>query len=88
MEIRANPNRMELQRLKRSLAMAQRGHKLLKDKRDELMRHFMALVHKNQELREELEAELTSAMGRFMLARAVMSTSQLEAAPLPAQAAS
>ncbi|HOB21463.1 MAG: V-type ATP synthase subunit D [Firmicutes bacterium] len=86
MEIRANPNRMELQRLKRSLAMAQRGHKLLKDKRDELMRHFMALVHKNQELREELEAELTSAMGRFMLARAVMSTSQLEAAlSLPKQ---
>ena len=86
MEIKASPNRMELLRLRKRLGMAQRGHKLLKDKRDELMRRFMELAYKNQELREELEAELTGAMRRFMLARAVMSTPPLEAAlSLPKQ---
>ena len=82
MEIKANPNRMELQRLRKSLVIAKRGYKLLKDKRDELMRRFMELVGENQKLREELERELTDAMRRFMLARAVMSAPQMEAALL------
>lgn len=80
MQIKASPNRMELLSLNKRLGMAERGHKLLKDKRDELMRLFMELVQENQRLREELEGELAEAMGRFMAARAVMGTPQLEAA--------
>ena len=57
MEIRANPTRMELNRLKKRLEMARRGHKLLKDKRDELIRQFMLLVRKNKDLREKIEQE-------------------------------
>lgn len=80
MEIRVNPTRMELNRLKRRLAMAQRGHKLLKDKRDELMRQFLILVRKNKELREEVEDRLAGAFRKFMLARAVMSAEAVEEA--------
>jgi len=80
MEIRVNPTRMELNRLKRRLATAQRGHKLLKDKRDELMRQFMILIRKNKELREEVEAALGEALAKFLLARAVMSSETLEEA--------
>ncbi len=80
MEIRVNPTRMELNRLKRRLTMAQRGHKLLKDKRDELIRQFMILVRKNKELREHMEQELTGAFGKFLLARAVMPAENLEEA--------
>ena len=80
MEIRVNPNRMELNRLRRRLVMARRGHKLLKDKRDELMRQFMILVRKNKELREEVEAALGEALANFLLARAVMSGETLEEA--------
>ena len=50
-----NPTRMELTRLKRKLQTAQRGHKLLKDKRDELMRQFLELVRENKALREKVE---------------------------------
>ena len=50
-----NPTRMELTRIKRKLVTAQRGHKLLKDKRDELMRQFLELVRKNKDLREKVE---------------------------------
>ncbi|MDK2882219.1 MAG: V/A-type H+/Na+-transporting ATPase subunit [Bacillota bacterium] len=82
MEIRVNPTRMELNRLKRRLAMAQRGHKLLKDKRDELMRKFLVLVRKNKELREEVEERLAGAFRKFMLARAVMSAEAIEEAIL------
>ena len=80
MEIRVNPTRMELNRLKKRLTMAQRGHKLLKDKRDELIRQFLILVRKNKELREELEGELSGAFAKFLLARAVMPAEILEAA--------
>lgn len=80
MEIRVNPTRMELNRLKKRLKMAQRGHKLLKDKRDELVRQFMVLVRKNKELREHMESELSDAFAKFLLARAVMSEETLEAA--------
>ena len=80
MEIRVNPTRMELTRLKKRLAMAVRGHKLLKDKLDELMKNFFDLVEENQHLRSEVEANLATALGGFALARAVISRSVLEAA--------
>lgn len=80
MEIRVNPTRMELNRLKKRLKMAQRGHKLLKDKRDELIRQFLILVRKNKELREHIEKELSAAFAKFLLARAVMPAENLEEA--------
>jgi len=67
-----NPTRMELTRLKRKLVTAIRGHKLLKDKRDELMRQFLELIQVNRELREKVEAGLDAAAGNFMLAKASM----------------
>jgi V/A-type H+-transporting ATPase subunit D len=80
MEIRVNPTRMELNRLKKRLKMAQRGHKLLKDKRDELIRQFLILVRNNKELREHMEQELSEAFAKFLLARAVMPEESLEEA--------
>ena len=80
MEIRVNPTRMELNRLKGRLKMAQRGHKLLKDKRDELMRKFLELIRENKTLRGKVESELSRAFANFLLARAVMSTEVLEEA--------
>ncbi|MCQ4823182.1 V-type ATP synthase subunit D, partial [Eubacterium callanderi] len=65
MAIRVNPTRMELTRLKKRLKTATRGHKLLKDKRDEMVRRFMGYIHRNKELREEIEEQLGAAMGRF-----------------------
>ena len=56
-----NPTRMELTRLKKKLVTAVRGHKLLKDKRDELMRQFLDKVRENKALREEVETALVSA---------------------------
>ncbi|HZJ57334.1 MAG TPA: V-type ATP synthase subunit D [Clostridia bacterium] len=78
--LRVNPTRMELSRLKKRLAVAVRGHKLLKDKRDEMMRRFIELIKRNMKLREQVEAELTSALGDFLMARAVMSPEVLEEA--------
>jgi V/A-type H+-transporting ATPase subunit D len=75
-----NPTRMELSRLKKRLKTATRGHKLLKDKRDEMMRRFIDLVKKNKQLRETVEEELTKALSDFLLARAVMSSEVLEEA--------
>lgn len=72
-----NPTRMELTRLKRKLATARRGHKLLKDKRDELMRQFLELVRENKALREHVEAELARCSRNFVLARAGMSDEEL-----------
>ena len=67
-----NPTRMELTRLKKKLATAMRGHKLLKDKRDELMRQFLDLVRENKTLREEVEKAIGAANKNFVLAKAVM----------------
>lgn len=67
-----NPTRMELTRLKKKLATATRGHKLLKDKRDELMRQFLELVRENKTLREKVEAGIMAANKNFVLARAGM----------------
>ncbi len=68
-----NPNRMELLRLKRQLVTARRGHKLLKDKRDELMRQFLDIIRKNKVLRETVEEKLEATNRQMLLARAVMS---------------
>lgn len=71
MEIRVNPTRMELLRLRRRLATARRGHKLLKDKLDEMMKRFMALVEENRKRRAEVEEALAQATGSFLMARAL-----------------
>jgi V/A-type H+-transporting ATPase subunit D len=63
---------MELTRLKRKLATATRGHKLLKDKRDELMRQFLDLVRENKALREKVEAAVNAANKDLLLARSSM----------------
>ncbi len=75
-----NPTRMELTRIKKKLVMAIRGHKLLKDKRDELMRQFLELVRENRTLREKVEAGITEANKRFVLARAGMEDEVLNVA--------
>lgn len=80
MEIRVNPTRMELNRLKKRHKVAIRGHKLLKDKLDELMKDFMKLVEENRRLRGEVEAELSGSLQGFMMARAVMSKETVEQA--------
>lgn len=78
--LNVNPTRMELSRLKKRLKTAQRGHKLLKDKQDELMKRFIDMVRKNKDVRESVEAELTQAFKDFLIARAVMSSEMLEEA--------
>ena len=80
MEVRVNPTRMELNRLKIRLKKAQRGHKLLKDKRDELMRKFLALIRENKDLRARVEEELARSFASFLLAAAVMSGETMEEA--------
>ncbi len=77
-----NPTRMELTRLKKKLATALRGHKLLKDKRDELMRQFLELVRENKALRERVEENIKKANKNFVLARATMSEESLYTALL------
>lgn len=77
-----NPTRMELSRLKKKLNTATRGHKLLKDKRDELMRRFLEMVRENRALRERVEAKIRSANANFVLAKASMSEETLKAALL------
>ena len=61
-----NPTRRELTRLKKKLAVATRGHKLLKDKRDELMRQFLDIVRENKELRTSVEESIRKANSSFI----------------------
>ena len=75
-----NPTRMELTKQKKKLATAMRGHKLLKDKRDELMRQFLELVRENKALREKVEAGIQKANMDFVLARAGMDDEVINAA--------
>ena len=77
-----NPTRMELTRLKGRLKTARRGHKLLKDKRDELMKQFLEVVRRNRELRRKVEQGLQQANAAFTVASAVMSPEMLEQALL------
>lgn len=76
------PTRMVLNQMKGRLKTASRGHKLLKDKRDELMRQFMDVVRRNKELRTKVEQGLTEAFGALSVASAVMSPEMLEQALL------
>ena len=76
------PTRMVLNQLKGRLKTARRGHKLLKDKRDELMRQFMDVVKLNKQLRTRVEAGLTEAFGSLQVASAIMSPEMLEQALL------
>ncbi len=71
MRLAVNPTRMELLRLRRRLGLARRGHKLLKDKQDELMKRFMGLVTQIKELRLSVEEELERSFRRFLVARSV-----------------
>ena len=73
-----NPTRMVLNQKKGRLKTASRGHKLLKDKRDELMRQFMDVVRRNKELRIKVEEGLTEAFAALSVASAVMSPEMLE----------
>ena len=75
-----NPTRMELTRLKGRLKTAVRGHKLLKDKRDELMKQFLDIVRRNRELRVKVEKGLEQANAAFTVAAALMSPEMLEQA--------
>jgi V/A-type H+-transporting ATPase subunit D len=71
---------MELLRLKKQLVTARRGHKLLKDKRDELMRQFLDLIRANRVLRLKVEQLIAAANQDMLLARAVMDNASLETA--------
>lgn len=73
-----NPTRMELARLAKQLGTAKRGHKLLKDKQDELMRQFILLIRKNNTLRKETEVEMIEAMKAFRLANATLNENFIE----------
>ena len=75
-----NPTRMELTRLKKKRITAIRGHKLLKDKRDELMRQYLDLVRENMEVRKKVEAGIRSANKNFVIAKAGMSEAALNTA--------
>lgn len=87
--LNVNPTRMELTRIKRKLQTARRGHKLLKDKRDELMRQFLELVRENKQLRIKVEQGIADANRHMAVARSVMSDEALNVAlMLPMQSMS
>lgn len=78
--LNVNPTRMELTNLKRKLVTARRGHKLLKDKRDELMRRFLDLVKENQALRKDVEEAVQRANSDMALARSIVQGEILDTA--------
>jgi V/A-type H+-transporting ATPase subunit D len=80
MRLRVNPTRMELLKIRRRLATARRGHKLLKDKLEGLMKEFMERVAGYRELRRRVDAELPRALERFVLAELLAGTRELRAA--------
>ena len=79
-ELRVNPTRMELKKVQARYTTARRGHKLLKDKRDELMKKFLEVVRENKELREKVEASLAQVHGSFGIAAATVSPHMLKEA--------
>lgn len=79
-ELRVNPTRMELKKVQARYNTARRGHKLLKDKRDELMKKFLEVVRADKELRERLEVSLAAVHGSFSIASAVSSPLMLKEA--------
>src|SRR3712207_9332432 len=78
--LNVNPTRMELTRLKKRLTTATRGHELLKDKHDELMRSFIDLVKYNNEFRKDVEDKLQNSLKDFVMVRALMSSEILDEA--------
>ena len=78
--LNVNPTRMELKRLKGRLSTATRGHKLLKDKSDEMIRRFSVIIRENKELRTRLEAELKDCLGQFAFARGTASRQEFDKA--------
>lgn len=70
--LNVNPTRMELSRLKERLSLASRGHKLLKDKQDELMRQFISLIRENNEIRNEVEDKTEAGMQSYSIANALL----------------
>lgn len=78
--LNVNPTRMELTNLKGKLTTATRGHKLLKDKRDELMREFIEMVRENKEVRRQVEKGIAEANAHMSVARSVMSDENLNVA--------
>ncbi len=84
--LNVNPTRMELKRLAARLKTATRGHKLLKDKSDEMIRQFSILIRQNKELREDVESSLHEAMIEFTFARSLTSSKQMnEALAMPSK---
>ncbi len=78
--LNVNPTRMELKKLKARLATATRGHKLLKDKSDEMVRRFSLIIRENKRLRDEVEKELSETLRQFSVARSVTSAYRAETA--------
>lgn len=84
--LNVNPTRMELSKLRARFSVATRGHKLLKDKQDELVRRFIVVIRKNEQLRREVEKELINSFKDFTMASALSVPSFLELAlSLPKQ---
>lgn len=77
-KLQVNPTRMSLMDLKRRTKSAERGHKLLKDKQDGLMKHFMSIIRDARKLRVQVEQELGDAFRSFLLASAWMTDAQME----------
>ena len=78
--LNVNPTRMELKKLKGRLSTATRGHKLLKDKSDEMIRRFSVIIRENKKLRDRLEAELKDCLGQFAFARGTASLEEFDKA--------
>lgn len=78
MKLEINATRMELLRLKKRIVIARRGHKLLKDKQDELMRRFLEMIKGYRNLRQDVEGKLANAFQSFVFSRAVTKKEYLE----------
>ena len=78
--LNVNPTRMELKKLKARLTTAVRGHKLLKDKSDEMVRRFTGLIRENKRLRDDVEQELAATLKQFSVARSVTPSYSAETA--------
>ena len=76
--LNVKPTRMELNNLKERLKTAERGHKLLKDKRDELTRRFISLIRENNQLRKEVESYLIDNLKSFAVAKSLKSSQMVE----------
>lgn len=81
-ELRVNPTRMELKKIQARYVTARRGHKLLKDKRDELMKRFLEVVKEDKELRARVEEALSHVYAGFSIAGAVSGPQMLKEALL------